>query len=87
MRRALVALVIALVGIASAQDARPSLRIGVTGLPDGLDPAVNINIGANGFRTLYSVFDRLIHRDFLAGGLQPGLATAWHWVDDTTLEL
>ncbi len=87
MRRALVALVIALVSIAWAQDTRPDLRIGVTGLPDGLDPAVNINIGANGFRTLYSVFDRLIHRDFLEGGLQPGLATAWHWVDDTTLEL
>lgn len=87
MRRALTVLVIALAGLVSAQGARPDLSIGVTGLPDGLDPAVNINIGANGFRTLYSVYDRLIHRDFLNGGLQPGLATAWSWVDDTTLEL
>jgi len=87
MRRAITALVIGLASLAWAQDARPDLSIGVTGLPDGLDPAVNINIGANGFRTLYSVYDRLIHRDFLNGGLQPGLAVAWRWLDDTTLEL
>lgn len=76
-----------LAGIALAQTERPVLALGVTGLPDGLDPAVDINIGANGFRTLYSVYDRLIHRDFLDGGLEPGLARSWTWRSDTVFEL
>lgn len=86
MRSAIVVLAALFIGIASAQD-RPALRIGVTGLPDGLDPAVNINIGANGFRTLYSVYDRLIFRDFLEGGLKPGLAETWEWESETSLVL
>lgn len=86
MRRAIALVVALVIGMVSAQ-ARPDLRIGVTGLPDGLDPAVNINIGANGFRTLYSVYDRLIFRDFLAGGLTPGLAESWAWESDTSLVL
>jgi peptide/nickel transport system substrate-binding protein len=71
----------------SEPEQRPALVIGVVALPNGLDPAVDINIGANGFRTLYSVFDRLIFRDFLAGGLRPGLAESWRWESETELVL
>jgi peptide/nickel transport system substrate-binding protein len=87
MTRTLIALTVLLATAFAAAQERPHLRVGVTGVPDGLDPAVNINIGANGFRVLYSVFDGLIHRNFLDGGLTPALAESWEWLNDRTLEL
>lgn len=63
------------------------LRVGVNGLPQGLDPAANISIGQHGFRTLHSVFDPLIARDFENNAIVPGLAESWEWISDTELEL
>jgi len=85
LRVTVVCLAVLLSQVAAQE--RGDLRIGLAALPDGLDPAVSINIGSNGFRTLYSVFDKLIFRDFLAGGLQPGLAESWQRVSPTELVL
>lgn len=86
VRRAVALLLVLALGRGVAAEG-PDLVIGVVALPNGLDPAVDINIGANGFRTLYSVFDKLIFRDFLGGGLRPGLAESWRWESDTELVL
>ena len=37
-------------------------------------------------RVTYNVFEHLVESD-KDGTLRPGLATAWHWLDDRTLEM
>jgi len=77
---------------ASAQtDPRPDLKIAVNALPGSLEPLDEL--GNTSVRIIYSMFDSLIRRDFLADGsgtaskLVPGLAESWTRVDDRTLEL
>jgi peptide/nickel transport system substrate-binding protein len=77
------------VRLAAAQDRR-ALRIGVNGVPRTLEPVNAIsNVGP---RIVDQVFDRLIRRDFFAGGapgngqtLVPGLAERWERVDDSAV--
>jgi peptide/nickel transport system substrate-binding protein len=76
--------------IADADEGR-SLVVGVQGLPDGLDPYLELsNVGT---RVTYSLFDHLIERDFMSGdtpgagfGLNPMLAESWERIDDLTIE-
>ncbi|MGY6633465.1 MAG: hypothetical protein ACXIU8_06930 [Alkalilacustris sp.] len=74
-------------GGALAED-RPDLTVAVRMiLTSGtLEPLTEqSNVGA---RTVYSIFDRLIDRDWDNGGaMSPGLATAWKRIDDRTVEL
>ena len=86
-----LALVVFCTGFAAAQDGRPALTVGVAENPGGLDPAVELsNVGS---RVVYSLYDTLIRRDFLADGtgtgseLVPMLAESWERVSDTELVL
>jgi peptide/nickel transport system substrate-binding protein len=71
---------------------RPVLRIGVQGLPGGLDPYLELsNVGT---RVTYAIFDHLLERDFINGDppgtgadVLPMLAESWERVDDLTLQL
>jgi peptide/nickel transport system substrate-binding protein len=65
---------------------RDVLYVGVQGLPGGMDPANELsNVGS---RVTYSVFDMLLHRDFLDNNkLVPGLATSWERTSDTVMRL
>ncbi|TVR68295.1 MAG: oligopeptide ABC transporter substrate-binding protein, partial [Sphaerobacteraceae bacterium] len=75
----------------SAADDGNGLVVGVQGLPDTVDPYLELsNVGT---RVTYSMFDHLIERDFMSGdtpgagfGLNPMLAESWERVDDLTLE-
>lgn len=71
---------------------RPTLRVGVAGTTETLDP----HVAGRNQRTLVirSIFDGPIERDFLGGtppgtgtALSPALATTWNRLDDLTLEL
>jgi peptide/nickel transport system substrate-binding protein len=82
---------LAMVVPAIAQDDRPSLRIGVQALPDGLDPGLNIsNVGQ---RINYSIFDELIRRAYWEGEkgdgteLAPSIATDWRNVSPNEWEV
>ncbi|SDG15807.1 MULTISPECIES: ABC transporter substrate-binding protein [Thalassobaculum] len=85
---ALVALGL-MAGPALADD-RPELVVAVNDLPDTLEPADGM--GNVHVRIIYSMFDSLIRRDFLANGkgsgskLVPGLAESWKRIDDKTIE-
>lgn len=71
---------------------RPTLRVGVQGLPPALDPYTELsNVGT---RVTYSMFDHLLERDFVDGdppgtgaGILPMIAQSWERVDDLTLEM
>ncbi|MEZ4573202.1 MAG: ABC transporter substrate-binding protein [Thermomicrobiales bacterium] len=66
------------------------LRVGVQGLPAGLDPYQELsNVGT---RVTYSLFDHLLERDFIDGDppgsgseVLPMLAESWEREDDLTL--
>ena len=91
LRTAMAALfaVAAATGIAKADD-RPNLVVAVNDIPDTLEPAEGM--GNIHVRIVYSMFDSLIRRDFLADGkgrsskLIPDLATVWTKIDDRTME-
>jgi peptide/nickel transport system substrate-binding protein len=76
---------------AEAADPRTELVVAVNELARSLDPGAQT--GNVDVRIYYSIFDNLIRRDFVNpaenGGakLVPALATAWRWVDPTTLEV
>jgi peptide/nickel transport system substrate-binding protein len=76
---------------ATAQDDRPVITIGVSTLPEGLDPGLNVSNVAQ--RINYSIFDELIKRAHWEGengdgaGLAPSIATAWRNVEPTTWEV
>jgi peptide/nickel transport system substrate-binding protein len=75
-------------GAAFAQaDPRPMLRVGTQDLASVIDPGRDHgNVGA---QLYYLVFDSLVHRDptSVAPTYVPALATSWHFVSDTELEL
>ena len=66
-------------------DDRPDLRIAVTKLTPHLDP-MESNSNANE-RISQNLVENLIQYDPQTGEFQPGLATAWRLIDETTLEL
>lgn len=75
---------VACVGTASA-DSRPDLTVAVTKLARHLDPMgqnanVNERVGEN-------LVENLIRYDWKTATVQPGLATEWKMIDDTTMEL
>jgi peptide/nickel transport system substrate-binding protein len=45
------------------------------------------NSGNTAGMIAHAVWDMLLYRDPRTGELEPGLATAWRWIDDKTLEL
>ncbi len=71
---------------------RPALTVGVQGLPDALDPYMQLsNVGT---RVTYVLFDQLLERDFRGGDppgtgsqIKPMLAAKWNRVDDLTMEM
>ena len=71
-------------------ESRPDLVVAVNDVPDTLEPAEGM--GNIHVRIIYSMFDSLIRRDFLADGegrsskLVPGLAESWTRIDPRTIE-
>lgn len=71
---------------------RKVLTVGVQGLPDALDPYMQLsNVGT---RVTYALFDQLLERDFRDGDppgtgstIKPMVASKWNRIDDLTLEL
>ncbi len=71
---------------------RPALTVGVQGLPDALDPYMQLsNVGT---RVTYVLFDQLLERDFRDGDpagtgstVKPMLAAKWNRIDDLTIEM
>src|SRR5688500_12775087 len=77
-----VASLIATPALAGKKD--NSVRMGDPQVLDKADPYFNsVRIGV-----IFShhVSDTLIYRDPKTNAYQPGLATSWKWIDDTTLE-
>ncbi len=75
---------VAWAGTASA-DSRPELTVAVTTLTPHFDPMgsnsnVNERVGEN-------IVENLIRYDWKTATVQPGLATEWKMIDDTTMEL
>lgn len=64
-----------------------TLRVGVTALPAGHDPARDLTNAAIQFH--YNIFDTLILKDHTSEQpvYLPGLATDWHWAEDNVLEV
>lgn len=91
LRIALAAVCAAVLAAAPGRaEERPDLVVAVNDMPDTLEPAEGM--GNIHVRIIYSMFDSLIRRDFLADGegrsskLVPGLATEWKKIDDRTME-
>jgi peptide/nickel transport system substrate-binding protein len=76
---ALAALLVALPGLASAQE----LKIGLAAEPSAMDPHFH-NLGPNNSMTKH-IFDRIVDQDENQR-LKPMLATSWKTVDETTWE-
>jgi peptide/nickel transport system substrate-binding protein len=75
---------VACVGIAFA-DSRPDLTVAVTKLARTLDPmGQNANVVE---RVGENIIENLIRYNWKTTGVQPGLATEWTMINDTTLEL
>lgn len=91
--RTIRALVIAIVGVVALTAGGPAahadkkgdvLRFANDQTPESLDPYFNnVQIGQI---VSHHVWDHLIERDPKTGEYRPSLATAWRWIDDTTLE-
>jgi peptide/nickel transport system substrate-binding protein len=62
-----------------------SVRVGDPQVLDNADPYFNSNRA--GVILSHHVWDTLIYRDPTTNQYKPALATAWKWIDDTTLEL
>ena len=78
------ALLAALPGPAHAQKSADTLRIAWRDAVTNLDPYYNQQ--RTGLILAHHLFDGLVHRDPETFILRPLLATAWRYVDDTTLE-
>ena len=78
------ALLAALPGPARAQKSTDTLRIAWRDAVTNLDPYYNQQ--RTGLILAHHLFDGLVHRDPETFTLRPLLATAWRYVDDTTLE-
>jgi peptide/nickel transport system substrate-binding protein len=70
---------------AFADKADNSVRFAFEQTPDSIDPYFSV-VGVSAI-IADSVWDTLIFRDPRTGEYKPSLATAWRWVDDTTLDL
>ena len=83
---ALVALgLTALAGPAAADKASDTLNIAFDQELDTLN--VYLNSSREGILFSRTVFDALVYRDPETSEYLPNLATAWEWIDDTTLEV
>lgn len=78
------ALLAALPGPACAQKSADTLRIAWRDAVTNLDPYYNQQ--RTGLILAHHLFDGLVHRDPETFTLRPLLATAWRYIDDTTLE-
>jgi peptide/nickel transport system substrate-binding protein len=76
---------LALLPPAARADDRPDVVVAVNELARGLEPAEQT--GNVDVRITYSIFDTLIRRDFVAGGLRPSLAESWKRLSPTALEV
>lgn len=65
-----------------AEEAK-TLEVGTLDANDGFDPTVNSNCGLG----LMLVYDTVLNRDPETGEIQPMIAEAWEFTDDTTLVL
>lgn len=78
-------------GRAQEADVRPTLKVAVSALPDGLAPGLNLSNVGN--RLLYSVFDQAMKRAYWESEdgdgttLTPALATEWRNVSPTEWEI
>lgn len=83
----LVALLLALLAAvpAWAQRADNALTWGFTSEIETLDPYATAKRTSQ--LVIRNVIETLLYRDPVSGTAQPLLATAWKWIDDTTLEL
>jgi peptide/nickel transport system substrate-binding protein len=72
-------------GAALAGKADNSVRFALNQTLPNLDPYFNSQ--AQGAWIGYNVWDSLLDRNPDTGEIVPNLATAWRWVDDSTLEL
>ncbi len=80
-----VALVAGIGGAADAQKARNTIRFAYDQVPENVDPFFNnVRIGVI---IAHQVWDNLIYRDPKTNEYKGQLATAWRWVNETTLEL
>lgn len=85
LSRILAATAVVAVATPGLADDRPDLRIAVTKLTPHLDPmGSNSNVNE---RISQNLVENLIRYDAQTGAFEPGLATAWRMIDETTLEL
>lgn len=70
---------------AVADKANDTLVFAHSGIMENVD--VYYNTQTSGNILAFQVWDSLIFRDPVSGDYKPSLATAWRWVNDTTLEL
>jgi peptide/nickel transport system substrate-binding protein len=68
-----------------AQRAENALTWGFTSEIETMDPYATAKRTAQ--LVIRNVLETLVYRDPVSGEAKPLLATAWHWVDDKTLEL
>lgn len=71
-------------GEATAQKAEDHLRIALRNAVPNIDPYYNSQ--RTGLVVAHQAWDTLVHRDPSTFRNVPGLAAAWRWVDETTLE-
>ena len=80
-----VALAAGLAAPADAQKRQNTIRFAYDQVPENVDPFFNnVRIGVI---IAHQVWDTLIYRDPKTNEYKGQLATAWRWVNDTTLEL
>ena len=68
---------------ASASSGGDTLRVGIVGPPDSIDPAVGQ--GGGDYLELYPMFDRLFNFNPQTGALEPGLALSYRYVGSNKL--
>lgn len=72
-------------GPADAQKRANTIRFAYDQVPENIDPYFNnVRIGVI---IAHQVWDTLIYRDPTTNEYKGQLATAWRWINDTTLEL
>lgn len=59
------------------------LRVGTLDAAATFDPTTNADCGLG----LPLVYDTILHRNYETGEIEPQIATAWKYIDDTTLQL
>src|SRR4051812_16645067 len=87
MSRSLLAVALVGVGLAiapaQAQQGKQSLTVDLPGDAATLDP--HLQWDTDSYTIYRNVFDNLLTRD-ASGKIVPQIATAWRYVDDTTIE-